>query len=146
MIQAKTRVLKGYGKSLNHLRLFASGILFILGTLGIIGGISMIIEPSGRWLGLNIEQLSLSPFKSYLIPGILLTTVIGLDSLILAYFAFRNFAFSAPLMVIQGIILLVWLSIEYTIGFNYPAVQLPTIFLGAGLILVGVRLNRFVPS
>jgi hypothetical protein len=146
MIQAQTKVLKGYGKSINHLRLLASGILFVLGALGIIGGVSMIIEPSGSWLGLNIEQLSISPFKNYLIPGILLTTVIGLDSFILAYFAFRNFAFSAPLMVLQGIILLVWLTIEYNIGFSYPAAQLPTIFLAMGLILLGIRLNRFVPA
>ena len=146
MIQAQTKVLKGYGKSLNHLRLLASGILFILGALGVIGGVSMLIEPTGSWLGLNIEQLALTPFKNYLVPGILLTTVIGLDSLVLAYFTFRNFAFSAPLMVLQGIILLVWLMIEYNIGFSYPAAQLPTIFLAMGLILLGIRLNRFVPA
>ena len=145
-MQSKSRVLEGYGRSLNNLRILAAGILFILGVLGTLGGIALIIEPSGGRLGLEIAQLSSSPFKNYLVPGILLLTVIGLDSLILAYFTYSNFAFSAPLMIIQGVVLLLWLTIEYSLGFSYPTAQLPAVFLGVGLILLGIRLNRFVPG
>ena len=130
----------------NLLRFAASGVLFIIGILGTLGGLSLVLEPNGSTLGLSLNQLTNAPFKNYLIPGILLITVIGIDSLALAYFAYKNLAFSAPLIIIQGIVLIVWLLVEYTYGFVYPIVQIPGVILGVTIIVLGIRLNRYLPS
>lgn len=130
----------------NFMRFAAAGILFVIGVMGVLGGLVLIIEPHGSKLGLTLSQLQNSPFKNYVIPGILLLTVIGIDSLALAWFTFHKLAFSAPLMIVQGLVLLAWLLVEYTVGFSYPVVQVPGVILGISLIVLGIRLNQYVPS
>ncbi|MBK6860658.1 MAG: hypothetical protein IPK91_04325 [Saprospiraceae bacterium] len=67
----------------------ASIYLFILCTLhlflsinALVGGSLLMIQPNGQLLGMHTDWLLGSPFKSYLIPGILLFSLIGLQSLV----------------------------------------------------------------
>ena len=53
-------------------------ILIILLSLGaFFGGIILILDPSGDLLGLPADFVNLSPFGDLLIPGIILTTLLG---------------------------------------------------------------------
>lgn len=52
-----------------------------LGALG--GGAVLIISPSGEMIGMPITELKNSPFHSFLIPGIILFSVLGLIPLLL---------------------------------------------------------------
>lgn len=54
-------------------------LLAFLGLSAIGGGVALIISPSGKLLGgLPLSLLQHSPFKNFLIPGIILFVVLGL--------------------------------------------------------------------
>ena len=58
-----------------------NSFLFVLGflALGAIGGgIILIISPSGELLGLPLSEFRNIPFNSFLIPGIILFSVLGI--------------------------------------------------------------------
>jgi len=60
--------------------------LILLGFLGlgaIGGGLALIISPSGELLEMPLSILDKSPFTSFLIPGIILFSVLGLIPLLL---------------------------------------------------------------
>ena len=62
-------------------------LVILLGLLGIgamFGGVVLIISPSGKLFGMPLSMLENSPFNSFLIPGIILFTVLGLAPIGLA--------------------------------------------------------------
>lgn len=52
-----------------------------IGAIG--GGGVLIISPSGELIGMPLSELKNSPFNSFLIPGIILFSVLGLIPLLL---------------------------------------------------------------
>jgi hypothetical protein len=50
-----------------------------------LSGLTMINDPNGRILGLSPDLLEGTPFKDYLVPGLLLTTVVGGINIIAVY-------------------------------------------------------------
>ena len=63
------------------LRRIRNSFLFVLGflALGAIGGgVVLIISPSGELLGLPLSEFKSIPFNSFLIPGIILFSVLGI--------------------------------------------------------------------
>ena len=61
--------------------IFALILLMFNGISAIYGGWSLIKDPSGGLLQMPLENLHNSPFKDYLIPGIILFVFNGLFSL-----------------------------------------------------------------
>jgi hypothetical protein len=53
-------------------------LLVFLGLGALAGGLAMIISPSGNLLRMPLSLIEKSPFRSYLIPGIILFSVLGL--------------------------------------------------------------------
>lgn len=53
-------------------------LLAILGLGAIFGGGVLIISPSGALFGMPLSMLKNSPFHNFLVPGIILFTVLGL--------------------------------------------------------------------
>ena len=63
-----------------------NSLLFLLAFLGlgaISGGAVLIISPGGEMIGMPLSMLQKSPFKNFLLPGIILFTVIGLFPLMI---------------------------------------------------------------
>jgi len=69
------------------------GILFVLhgfvGVGAIGGGLAAIIHPKEP-LGVSVEALKYSPFQDFLIPGIILFTVLGLGNIFSAGLMIRS--------------------------------------------------------
>ncbi|WP_422122375.1 hypothetical protein DHX103_11250 [Planococcus sp. X10-3] len=94
----------------------------------ILGGLSFIMAPtgSGSYLELPISYLDNSPFRSFLIPGILLFTVLGVFPLLIAYYLFskRPSKFGDSLNVFKdrhwswgfslyiGFALIIWITVQ----------------------------------
>lgn len=53
-------------------------IHIILGINGLIGGFMLFLKPDGSLLGMQADWLIRSPFKNYLIPGLLLSIFLGI--------------------------------------------------------------------
>ena len=68
------------------------GLLVFLGIGAIGGGGVFIISPSGKLMGMSLSMLNKSPFDSFLIPGIILFSVIGIAPMLLARALYRKTA------------------------------------------------------
>lgn len=82
-----------------------------VGIGGVIGGSAAIINPQEP-LGMPVEALVNSPFSNYLIPGIILFTVIGLGNIISALmFRFKS-RFQGYISSIFSWALVIWIVVQ----------------------------------
>lgn len=58
-------------------------LLAFLGLGAIGGGAILIISPNGKLIGMPVSILDYSPFKSFLIPGIILLSILGIAPMLL---------------------------------------------------------------
>ncbi|HEY1061392.1 MAG TPA: hypothetical protein VGE44_06885 [Daejeonella sp.] len=95
-----------------------------LGAIG--GGGVLILSPSGELMGMPLSLLDHSPFTSFLIPGIVLFTFLGLGPFLLIFallkkpessFAemlncFRDMHWSWTFSVYMAFILIIWIQVQ----------------------------------
>ena len=68
------------------------GLLVFLGIGAIGGGGVFIISPSGKLMGMPLSMLDKSPFDNFLIPGIILFSVLGIAPTLLARALYKKTA------------------------------------------------------
>ena len=119
------------------------GVLELFVAFGALpAGIAMIMDPSGVGVGMSSDILDGSPFASFLIPGIFLTVVHGLGSLLGGIWSFRRHRYAGRVGILLGIVLIAWLAIQiYYIGLLH---FLQWLFFLIGLleIILGLWINR----
>lgn len=90
-------------------------ILFALhlfvGVGAFVGGLLTIMNPYEP-LGMPVTYLQNSPFSNYLIPGILLFTVIGLGNIVSAIFVHRKHKFQGYVSTIFSGALMIWIVVQ----------------------------------
>jgi hypothetical protein len=113
------------------------------GFSGILGGIGLVIDPRGELLHIPIEWLENSPFKDYLIPGIILLIILGVFPLIVVYGLWKNLPWAWFSALVLGIALLIWIGVEILIiGYqNEPPLQL--IY---GVVGLSILISTLLPS
>ena len=105
----------------------------------IIGGITLA-------LGIDkfpAEWLAGTPFRSYLIPGLILTVVVGGSAAVATIAALRRAAAGALTSALSGAILLGWLAGERLI---LPSAAFPTQFSWLEAIYVAFGLMMLLPA
>jgi hypothetical protein len=111
-------------------------VLAFQGLSGVAGGYGLIADPSGESLGIPIAWLEGSPFTDFLIPGVVLITLLGIVPLFVVYglWTRRPWAWAASLTV--GVVLLVWLGVEIAvIGYEgEPPLQAVYTVVAAAII------------
>lgn len=87
------------------------GLHLFVGIGAIAGGLAAIIN-SQQPLGMTVELLQNSPFSNYLIPGIILFTVIGLGNVISAFmFRFKS-KFQGYISSVFSWALVIWIVVQ----------------------------------
>ena len=114
-----------------------------------MGSVGMWIDPSGKEMGLA-EQLTyfqVLPFANYLfqdfvVPGVALMLVNGLPNLFVAWLAWRKRPIAAPLNACLGVILMLWVSLQF---YLFPLNPVSTLYLFFGFTqaLTGWRLSHY---
>jgi hypothetical protein len=101
-------------------------LIIFQGLSGLIGGVGLVIDPTGKSLQIPIEWLDNSPFHNYLIPGLILLIALGLYPIVLFYGLLKNLNWSWFGTLILGIALLIWIGVEIlVIGYHAnPPLQL----------------------
>jgi hypothetical protein len=113
------------------------------------GGMMLAIRPDGSLLGLDKDWLALSPFPSYLLPGVFLALFLGIFPLFTAFGLLSKPGWSWPnalnpytdrhwswaFSIFTGIIIISWIAIQITM-IPYFWLQPALIFVGL-LILTG---------
>jgi hypothetical protein len=86
-----------------------------LGLGAMFGGGALILGPDGHLLGMPTTLLAGSPFPSYLVPGIILFTFVGVAPLVAAAITFRRHAIAPLAAVAVGLTLIGWVSVEMVV-------------------------------
>ena len=126
------------------LRIGALSLLFILGISALSGSLGLLADPTGDALQMPLSLLDGTPFKNFLIPAIILFTVIGLSSIVIIILTMRKVRKYSVWIVLQGIVLLIWLTAELLFNKDiwYSPLHIPYYLLAAILILIGWRLRK----
>ncbi len=107
-------------------------LLFLLAFLGLgalFGGGVFIISPSGKLFGMPLSMLGDSPFHNFLVPGIILFTILGAIPVILVFalikrpvskFAelfncYKDMYWAWTYSIYVAFALIIWLQTEMTI-------------------------------
>jgi hypothetical protein len=75
----------------------------------------MILAPDGHLLGMTAKMLAGSPFHSFLLPGIILFTVIGVGPMLAAALTLRRTAIAPLAAVAVGLVLIGWIAVEMVV-------------------------------
>jgi hypothetical protein len=111
-----------------------------LGALG--GGIALLIGAMDQWL--PVAFLQGTPFSDYLIPGLLLTIVIGGGMLLAAATQFIQRAWSVLLSAAMGLLMIGWEVVEVVTIDRYAQAVVPStivqqaLFSLLGLVIFGL--------
>jgi len=134
---------------------FRNLLIFLLGFLSLgafYGGIVLIISPDGSIFGMPLELLNNSPFKNYLIPGIILLATFGIFPVYVIYGLFKkpdnkffnhlnllyDYHFAWTFAVYLGIAQIIWINIQ-TLMLNSVGI-IHTIYAGLGILIVCIAL------
>lgn len=118
-------------------------LLLFLGISAIAGSLPLIIDPSGNMIGMPLWLLEHSPFKSFLIPGVILLIFNGVSSLIIFILVLRKSTRTPMLITYQGVVLVIWISVQILMIRGTHILHLIYGLLGMVLVLSGMYLyNR----
>lgn len=87
-------------------------LLIITGLNALIAGFLLFIKPDGSAMGMSVEYLKYSPFKSYFVPGIVLFIFIGVSSIYTAILWFLNRNNAPGFSIVQAMLLGGWILIQ----------------------------------
>jgi hypothetical protein len=91
----------------------AEGLLQSFIALGAMaGGIFMIIRPDGSLMHMPLDMLKGSPFKDFLIPGIILFSVNGLGNALSSYLSFKQHILAGYAGIFFGMALTIWIFVQ----------------------------------
>lgn len=117
---------------------------------GVAGGIGLVSDPTGASLGIPQEWLSNSPFNDYLIPGVILFSVLGIFPAFVSVGLWKEKHWGWLGSLSLGIALIIWIIVEIIIiGYqSNPPLQLIYGILGIIILLVTSlsRVKRFYSS
>jgi hypothetical protein len=113
-------------------------VVLSIGALG--GGLVLIVAPRGEIMPLPLAALAGSPFETYLGPGLILFTVLGIGPLVAARLAWTRHPLAPVAAFVVGAALLIWVVVEIAIiGYsNEPPLQMIYLVLGAVIAAVAL--------
>ena len=114
--------------------------VFFQALSGLGGGAFLIADPTGETLNLSLSFLINSPFPDYLIPGIILFTVLGVYPLIVTAGLWKRKYWGWLGSIFLGIALLIWIFVEILIiGYqSEPPLQLIYGILGIAILFLAL--------
>jgi hypothetical protein len=127
MVKTKSRPASAY---------ILMGLMLFQGLSGLVGGIGLILDPSGETLQIPIQWLEGSPFSDYRIPGWILLMVLGFLPLIVLSGLWKQMRWSWFGALIVGIALMIWIGVEILVIGYHSQPPLQFIYGLVGLVIL----------
>jgi hypothetical protein len=89
--------------------------LALLGLGAVAGGIALVVRPDGSVMGFDVAILAGSPFRDFLVPGLILGGLFGLGSLAVAVIGLRRWHVAPFLAFGIGIGQMIWIPVQLSI-------------------------------
>ena len=99
-----------------------------------LSGLLMISNPDGRILNLTLSLLNGTPFKNFLMPGILLTSLVGSINLLAVFYNIQRHPGRYNWAMAGGIMITGWIIVQMLL--IQAAHWLHFIYLGIGLLII----------
>ena len=124
-------------------RVIAITLLFFLGFWAIFGGLALITDPTGESLQISLDYLEDSTFEDYLVPGFILLFANGILALVIAISVVRRVENYAFFIMVQGMVLVLWLSIQLYMNsaFYAPYLHISCYVIGILLLIFGALIK-----
>src|SRR4051794_33900293 len=117
------------------LRVVCIVLLTIVSLNALVAGYRFIADPSGKGVGISTGYLKpSSPFKNFLVPGIVLFVVNGIFSSIIAVATIKRQANYANLISLQGSLLVGWIAVQLMMVTSFHP-------LHGVILLIGIVLS-----
>ena len=112
------------------------GSIVFQGLSGLLGGIRLVLDPTGESIQIPLSWLAGSPFDDYLIPGLILFFVLGIFPLVVFYGMLKKTTWSWFAALLVGAGLIIWIAVEILIIGYHPQPPLQAIYGALGLIIM----------
>ncbi len=113
-------------------------ILFILisfiAVTAILSGLLMISNPNGGLMNLPLNLLDGTPFNNFLIPGILLATIVGGVNLLALFYIMQHHVSRYNWAIAGGIMITGWIVVQMIL--IHAAHWLHFLYLGIGILII----------
>jgi hypothetical protein len=117
-------------------------ILTLIQAIGAIGGGIGLVRDPVKNIGLSVSLLEGTPFKDYLIPGLVLLIVVGLFSLLVFAGLIRRWKPAWWLALASGGALVIWIVTEVVLLGYLPgsgiALQIVFGLVGAAIVVLAL--------
>lgn len=115
------------------------GLLVLLGLMAIAGGIALVAKPDGSVMHLPTSYLDGSPFPDFLLPGLILGTLFGVGSLVVAVMSLRAWRIAPFLAFALGCGQMIWITVELAIIKEVSFLHPLCFGIGLAIALVSAR-------
>ena len=120
-------------------------LLFILvsfiAVTSTLSGLLMISHPDGGILNLPLGLLDGTPFKNFLIPGILMTTIVGLVNLLAVFFNMQRHPNRYNWAMAGGIMISGWIIAQMILTREIHWLHFIYLSIGLLIILISYQLK-----
>lgn len=131
---------------MNVLRIIAITRLLFNGLPAVAGELALVGDPSGRNMGWTTKMPVSSPFKNFLIPGIIFCAGNGVLSISIAILSTRRIGTYPLYTLFQGIFLGLWIIIQMIMLDFYHVLHLLYRIISASLTGCGYLLLNISPA
>lgn len=107
----------------------------------IVSGVALVFYPDGRFFQMSVTLLEHSPFRDFLIPGLVLCLVVGGSHLAGALSLALDYKWAGQAILLAGISICGWIVVQYFLIRTFHWLQAFYFLSGVFLLLLSATMK-----
>jgi hypothetical protein len=121
-------------------RIWLAALCLFAGLTAVWGGLELVLSPDGSFMRLPLSLLENTPFRDFVIPGLLLTSFVGGINTLAGVLLLRGHPRADAEAMVSGAILATWILVEVILIRHVH--WLHGLYLAVGLTIFGIAVVR----